>query len=125
MSRFVRSWLPVVAWCALIFYASSRPGSEVGPLLPAFAHVDKVAHAIVYAVLGWLARRAFAAHGLGDRAGLVAAIVFCVVYGASDELHQLLGGVGRDADPFDLLADTIGASLGAGLWQLKARRSAA
>ncbi|WP_457631150.1 VanZ family protein [Oceanithermus sp.] len=86
-------------WAALIFLASSLPGSAVGLPSP----WDKLAHGLTYAVLAWLLRRG----GLPA----AAALGLTVLYGLSDEWHQ--GFVaGRSKDAADLLADAIGGLFG-------------
>ncbi|HRI39280.1 MAG TPA: hypothetical protein PLO50_12035, partial [Nitrospira sp.] len=58
MKCFLRSWGPVCAYAALIFYMSSQshPEEQV-PFVTHFS--DKVLHAVEYAVLGALYYRAF------------------------------------------------------------------
>lgn len=75
--------------------------------------MDKVAHAIVYAILAMLCFRAFA---LGEqfpagRAALVSAL-FASAYGASDEVHQSFVA-GRACEGGDLVADAGGAIVAA------------
>lgn len=85
-----------LGWAALIFAASSRPGSQVG-LPPPW---DKLAHFGAYAVLA----------GLLARSGLSpwTAFTLAVLYGAGDEWHQSFVP-GRDASAADLLADAAGS----------------
>jgi VanZ family protein len=105
-------WLPVAAYMALIFALSSiqRP-----PAMPGGS--DKVLHALLYSGLGFLFARAWAggAARVGART-VMAAMVFGALYGASDEFHQYFNPP-RSVEVADLVADTIGACLGAGvLW---------
>jgi VanZ family protein len=79
------------------------------PDVPSVPGADKVAHVIMYGVLGWLAavalqgaRRVFLAHA--------AALAGIAVLAALDELHQLFIP-GRSADLADWLADMTGAVL--------------
>ena len=44
----------------------------------------------------------------------VAAIILATLYGVTDEFHQLFVP-GRSADPYDVLADFVGASIGSTL----------
>ncbi len=78
--------------------------------------VDKNLHGLLYGGLGVLLARALAggarrtvtpAHALG-------AVAIAVVYGVSDEFHQWFVP-DRQADAFDVVADTIGAAVAAGL----------
>lgn len=95
-----------LVWAALIFAASSQPGSAVGLSHP----WDKLAHLASYAVLSGLLRAA----GLGSGW----AFALAVLYGASDEWHQRFVP-GRDASLADWVADTVGAGLGAWLSRRK------
>ncbi|MEQ1730321.1 MAG: VanZ family protein [Vicinamibacterales bacterium] len=102
-------WTPVVLYMAVIFGLSSitRP-----PGMPGGS--DKVLHALSYSVLGLLFARALT----GGREPVtlrcvVLTVGFGALYGASDELHQYFNPP-RSAEAADLLADTIGAGLGAG-----------
>lgn len=105
-------WLPVLGYMALIFALSAIPRP---PAMPGGS--DKVLHTLLYSGLGFLFARAYA--GGVTRVSLrtvVTALVFGALYGASDELHQYFNPP-RSVELADLVADTIGASLGAGaLW---------
>lgn len=99
--RFGR-WLPPAIWAGAIFVASSVPGSGL-PKSAVFSH-DKIIHALVFAVLGALCARA-------ARRAWIGALV-ATAYGALDELHQRYAP-GRFSDGNDLLADAVGALVGA------------
>ena len=76
---------------------------------------DLGAHALAYAGLGALLTRALAG-GLGRSVRptlAVVAVVAASAYGVTDEFHQSFVP-GRDPSGWDLLADTVGAALGAG-----------
>ncbi len=94
-------------YCALIFCLSHQP-SLPSPMM--FMHQDKLIHASAYAIMGLLAWRTFV--HLPQKIATVAwvTILFCSFYGFTDELHQSFID-GRDADVWDWLADTLGASL--------------
>ena len=100
MTRRVGPWLPAAAWAGVIFFLSSRPTL---PVEPRFPHFDKVAHFGAYAVLGALL--AFAADR--SRTPLAAAVLLGVLYGASDEIHQMYVP-GRSPDVLDWAADAAG-----------------
>jgi hypothetical protein len=53
----VLSWSLLAAYCLLIFVQSSFPSPDMGPELPG---QDKLIHLAAYAVMGYLACRAFA-----------------------------------------------------------------
>lgn len=96
-----------IAWMALIFFLSSQPAL---PLPLASLGGDKLAHAIVYAVLGFLlARSLFADRVLTwRRALLITALV--MAYGMTDEFHQAFVP-GRQVSAWDVLADGLGGLL--------------
>jgi VanZ family protein len=103
---FLQFQSPLFAWCLFVFTASSIPS----PNIPALGtYTDKVIHFGVYGTLCWLAHIAF--HFQGNvslkRYSLLAAILFTMVFGMSDEFHQLFTP-GRSADILDVVADTAG-----------------
>ncbi len=107
-------WLPVVLYSLLIVVASSMPASRLpkGGLW----RYDKLIHAAEYAVLGGLLVRGIVRAVVTRRIGLalLVAAVIAVAFGASDEVHQL-ATPGRDSSWGDLLADGVGALVGAAL----------
>jgi VanZ family protein len=104
-------WIPAALWAALIFVLSSVPGQSLPPL-PAW-NFDKVVHALVYAILGGLCLLALRRGSRLSRGRAVAlAALAATLYGISDELHQLLTP-GRSADVLDVVADAVGAIVGA------------
>jgi len=113
-------WTPVVIWMAIIFFLSSIPSS--GEPFIDIPNIDKFFHCVVYFILGALLVRAFwnSASNPNYKYILVVSIVIAAIYGASDEFHQLFTP-GRSCDFFDLLADIIGASIGAALYSYRER----
>ena len=107
------AWLPALAWAGVIFMLSSQP------VLPSPPGVnDKLAHAVAYGVLaaGCLLGATAGYWQRVTRGTVGLALLLAVVYGASDEFHQIFVP-GRTPDLADLLADTIGASIVLGaLW---------
>ncbi len=109
--ELLSAWLPPVVYCLVIFNASARPSL---PGMDAFAHQDKLVHALAYAVMGALFHRAlkitlpprFQALTVALAAGLAA------LYGLSDEFHQSFVP-GRTAAAGDLAADSLGGLVGA------------
>jgi VanZ family protein len=116
-NRFINYWLPVIAWCLLIFGQSAFATPDIGPPWPFF---DKMAHTGIYALLGLLLCRA-----LNTLAGwdartfrlLVTATLLTALYGLSDEWHQSFVPE-RHAEAADLLADLLGGLIGSGLFLL-------
>lgn len=97
-----RLWLGLLlVYCGLIFYLSHQPLLSGVAL---FAHQDKVFHFVAYFIMGVLAYLAFACYASRG----LAAFIFCVVYGATDEWHQSFVP-GRMMDVYDWLADCAGA----------------
>ena len=106
-------WLVVLAYMAAIFMASSQSGLA----LPGRVS-DKVLHAGAYGMLSALIVWALV-EGVWSRVTgrtVLTAVAACLVYGWSDEIHQLFVP-NRFYEVYDLLADTMGAVLSAGaLW---------
>jgi VanZ family protein len=75
-----------------------------------FNHQDKLIHATAYAVMGLLVWRVLVHHYQTRLWLSLFSLLFCSLYGVSDEYHQSFIA-GRDADVWDWLADTIGAGL--------------
>jgi VanZ family protein len=101
-----------VFWMTTIFWLSSIPD------LPApsfFSAQDKLAHVLVFGVLGFFFSRSFRLRDEDlpfTRVLLVTLMV--ALYGGFDETHQLFVP-GREASLGDLAADTVGGFL-AGLF---------
>jgi len=114
----LRYWGPVFLYAGVIFLVSSMssPPESVSSFLGETS--DKVLHLGEYGLLGALVYRA-CRHGAGawvaDHAVIVA-VAGCALYGLSDEIHQLFVPL-REGDPLELVADSIGATLGAWIWR--------
>jgi VanZ family protein len=107
--RRVLAWGAVGAYAALIFVLSSQP--DPLPMLTQNLW-DKGIHFVEYGALGVLVAVAVRTSGASlRRAGILGALL-ASLYGASDEFHQWFVP-GRDADPRDWLADTLGSAGGA------------
>jgi VanZ family protein len=127
------AWVPAVLWAAVIFGLSSISGAQLPAVdLPA---ADKLAHLVVYAVLGALvlhgvdrrrpppaegeaeakAKATAKATATGQRAlrarDFAVAIALTTLYGVSDEIHQRWTP-NRTPDWHDVVADALGAALG-------------
>jgi len=109
-----RWWIALsIGYAAGIFAASSIPLSDL-PLLSA-SGLDKVIHAIEYALFFFLVRKA----ALG-RTWI--ALIITILYAGSDELHQAFVP-GRHAGIDDFGADLVGIALMAALGALLRRPS--
>ena len=95
---------------AVLFAASAASDTSVVP--PVFS--DKILHLGAYALLGVTVFRALADARLErvTPGRAMWAILICVLYGVSDEFHQSFVP-GRTPDAKDLIADGVGAALGA------------
>jgi VanZ family protein len=112
MERYsVKYILPVILWMAVIFVSSSIP-SNMFPKVE-FWGWAKLVHLFYFGLLALLFQRAIRnqerSHFLWKYVQ-VASILFAVLYGASDEIHQLFTP-GRHAQFTDVLIDGFGASL--------------
>lgn len=105
-------WLPVFAYCGLIFFLSSQSFTE--ETLPSVFELvgDKALHMMEYGVLGILCYRGFryASTSWAAPYAVYFAIAVATIYGASDEIHQSFVPL-READHWDLVADCIGAAI--------------
>ncbi|OGS36505.1 MAG: hypothetical protein A2293_00590 [Elusimicrobia bacterium RIFOXYB2_FULL_49_7] len=116
MKKNILSWLPVLLWCSLIYYLSSLPHlkTELGvwDLV-----LRKIAHVTEYAVLFLLVRRAVSHTASSRRTPFVhtVAVIFSVLYAASDEYHQSFVP-GRGPSVVDVGIDTAGVMTGLLLW---------
>lgn len=113
--RLFGYWFPVIALALVIFIQSAYPASASLDRLP---FGDKVLHAGVFGLMAFLFTRALNSHARWrKRPGplWVFAVAATVLYGLSDEWHQSFVNV-RTADVLDLLADGVGAVLGAGIY---------
>jgi VanZ family protein len=100
--RFLRLWLPVLVWAAIIFALSSIPSLNSG-LGTWDLILRKCAHMTEYAILGYLLLRALGREGW--------ALLLGIAYAATDEFHQRFVA-GRHGSPVDVAIDTIGLVIG-------------
>ncbi len=108
-SKHLWSWSPAVIWIAITFVVSHQPAVVIP-----FGAPDYVAHAINYAILAVLLIWARAS---GDWPAITmpviaSAVGLAVLLGISDEFHQSFIP-GRTATVSDVVADAVGAVLGA------------
>jgi VanZ family protein len=143
MKSFLKYWLPVFVWLALIFIgstdllAAAQTTRMIGPLLhwlkpdisaETIAQVQffvrKAAHLTEYAVLATLLWRALR---LGTRLQWKMSILTmsilsaCGIFAASDEFHQSFVA-SRTASRFDVLIDIAGALTALAFCWMFARR---
>ena len=119
---------PLIVWAALIFIGSSSilSGSNTSTFLvrpmrwlfPAASEstlqlvhllIRKAGHLTEYAILAWLAARAFrtSANELLHRRWFLVALILVVLYSLSDEFHQSFVP-SRGASIYDCMIDSVG-----------------
>src|SRR5699024_4047535 len=125
------AWIPALGWMILIFYLSHQPAtssSELSAGITAFiinmiekmipfieveissfhTFIRKCAHFLAYLILGILV--AYAIH-VKRFYRFVFALIICVLYAISDEVHQLFIP-GRSGEVGDVLIDSVGSFSG-------------
>ena len=108
---FLKYWLPVYLYAALIFFLSSLPELPEAPVQ--FPFLDNIAHFLEYVFLGYLLKRGFSNSGrakLASHSSLLA-VITAFLYGMSDEIHQIFVPL-RHPEVLDLVFDGAGAFLG-------------
>ncbi|MGH7717559.1 MAG: VanZ family protein [Gemmatimonadaceae bacterium] len=109
-----RRWVPPIAWAAIILTLNSVPDPDMGGLrLPG---LDKLIHATLYGILGWLCARAVtrsapAPAPPSPRTWWLAVFAGILILGALDEWHQRFVP-GRSTELYDWIADGTGALVG-------------
>lgn len=106
------AYLPYVLACVAISVVSHLSEPPIPEALQ-FRFSDKLMHAAAYSVVGALAFLGAARRRLSlARAALIEAVVLATLQGAFDEVHQAFVPK-RFASVGDLVADLIGATIGA------------
>jgi len=113
-----RRWGPLLAWTTTLLVATSWPN----PNVPDVRDGDKVVHVLIYAVLAFLAVRAFFPARRPSALALLAIVVGVAAFGWADEWHQQFIP-GRAQSVADWYADSTGA-VGGTLAALAGRRRA-
>lgn len=104
--KIIKYWLPVLLWCGVIYYLSSVPDLKSDfPDKWDFVF-RKIAHMGEYAVLAYLAFRAFG-QDLSLKKSLAYSVIFSVTYSLTDEYHQTFI-TGRSGNLEDVFIDSLG-----------------
>ena len=108
LPRWLRDFIPLVLWMALIFVLSSQSDlvnieNDANEKL-----FYKISHLLAYAALVWLWWRALAPQRQTSWPVLSVALLLTVLYAISDEVHQSFVP-GRHPALYDVLFDTGGA----------------
>ena len=104
--KFLKYTLPVIIWMIFIFYISSlshppTPG-------PGVSYFGEFTHFTEYFILSILLLRMF--NGYKFKNGLLLSILISILYGLTDEIHQLFVPY-RAFEIKDLIIDSLGASV--------------
>lgn len=134
------AWLVVLFWMGLIFYLSHQPATKSSELSSGIVEmviqtleriipfvelniellhyvIRKGAHFTAYFILGLLVMTAIRQHDNSYYKSILLTLVICVIYAASDEMHQLFIP-GRSGEIKDVLIDSSGATIGIGFYLL-------
>jgi VanZ family protein len=111
IKRALKWWAATLAWAGFIFYLSSRSSF---PVKPPFENFDKLVHMGLYGTLCLLLAGSLGVSGFRKppRIILSLAVLISFLYGISDEMHQAFVP-NRSCDPWDAVADGLGALLAA------------
>lgn len=130
----ILSWIAVIFWMALIFYLSHQPAAisnefssgitemiinTLENLASSFQfHIEELhhiirknAHFFAYLILGMLVLNGLRRSGVFGKRGIGIALLICILYAITDEVHQLFIP-GRSGEARDVLIDSAGAGTG-------------
>ncbi len=110
--KFLKSWLPAIAWAALIFKLSSGTVPVTSPIYWQDFAAKKTAHMVFYAILAIFVYRGFRNERMERKKAAIWSVIIATFYGATDEYHQSFTQV-REARIRDVGFDGIGASIAA------------
>ena len=110
LPRWIRDFGPLIFWLVLIYGLSDQ--SQLADIEDEITErvVYKLAHVLAYAVLAWLWWRVLAPQRQATWLVLPMAWVLSILYGISDEIHQLYVP-GRSGRVADVLFNAAGALL--------------
>lgn len=140
MNRKRISWLLLILWMAFIFYLSHQPVEvsnnlskgitekvveiveKVSPdksfdLSRANHLIRKNAHFFAYLLLGVLVSNALRSSGFLGYKAVALALLICVLYAISDEIHQLYVP-GRGGQLKDVVIDGLGSMVGIAVFEI-------
>jgi len=101
-----------VVWALLVFALSSLPGPAL-PEIETGLPLDKIAHFGLYALGGALLSGLLLRHRrLRGIPAAAAAVLFLALFALLDEWYQSFTPGRTGTDPFDWLADLLGAAVG-------------
>lgn len=128
MNRRRQRWMLAFLWMLIIFFLSAQSGDESGSLstslfkplfdmlvpmgMPAdilSLIIRKTAHYTVYLILGILVYRAIDTYAIERSQKVYLAMLLCIGYAISDEIHQIFVP-GRAGTLLDVLIDSMGSA---------------
>jgi len=109
-------WLPVIFWCFLIFYLSSKPTVKTSEVYFWDFILKKNAHLFEFFILYILSYRAINKKNKITKKGFFYPLIFIILYAISDEYHQSFTP-GREARVRDIIIDGFGGLIA--IWCLK------
>jgi len=106
--------LPAIIWAFMILVLCIMPSGEDSILSQwDFPHLDKLIHAWVYSLLGFLSLRAiWPIEGKISKQTLLAVWVIIGIYGVVIEFLQHYISTGRRFEVWDIIANIGGAAIG-------------
>ena len=112
----------MVTIMGIIFFLSHQPGDLLQ--LPPIIGVDKLMHIIAYGVRAATILYALHPYVHNSRLhpALVGVVMFCLLFGISDEFHQSFIP-GRYVSAWDVAADCFGALLVVCIWYRQIKKS--
>lgn len=138
--ELVISWIAVILWMALIFHLSAQPATQSKEISRGITEVvvetvervapnraddidiqrvhhliRKNAHFFSYLVLGVLVLNSLTRSGSLGVKDVTFALVICILYAISDEIHQLYVP-GRRGELRDVIIDSLGSTVGIGMY---------
>ena len=141
MRKFLKYWLPVLLWMIFITGGSTdlmsveHTSRFIGPflrwLIPDISEstiyiiqlfVRKCAHLTEYAVLAALLFRAFRQGRQELARAAVSAFIIALIFASLDEFHQSFVP-SREASPYDVALDAVGALVGLAIYRFIVRKA--
>lgn len=104
------SWLPVAFWVVLIFHLSSGSIPSVTEKYWQEFAIKKGGHLILFGIMAVLMFRAFRMEGFNRKRAFMYAIILTILYGASDEYHQMYT-FSREPRVRDVFIDAAGVGI--------------
>ena len=113
--RKILPWLLVILWMSLIFYLSHQPVAKSNKLSKGRT---ENAHFFAYLILGLLVVNGLRSSGILGFKNMGLAILLCLLYAISDEVHQLFVP-GRGGQVKDVLIDSAGSISGIVMYNIR------